>query len=734
MKRLLNGLLVLVAAAALGTHAPARAAAGVIDNFEIVSTAAAFGGSTPPGAAGPYVLITAIAHGKLDPAHALNAGIVDLANAPRDASGLVSYSTDVLILRPQSAAKATRLLYYDVVNRGGKLGLEDFVGGDLVGGTAPPSTFPSLLQKGYTLVWSGWQGDIAQSGDGFHGAVGTAFPIARNADGTDITGLTTQEFIGSGTTMRLSYKPASLTDFSEVKFSARQSWYNSNHQLGYRSSYSAAVSDWKYVTNSDGSYSVSFTPPQFVPDEHNVSVKPDAGTIYTFVYRAKQPRVNGIGFAAVRDLVSYLKNLPADAQGHANPLRDMLSARCIVSSCSSNPTTNFDVAVAAGESQSGRFLKDFLYQGFNVDKFGKIVFDGMLPIISGAKRTWVNRRFSQPGATTTAHSDHWQPGDQFPFTYGVLTDRYSGVSDGILKKCLATATCPKILHVDSSVEWWQGRGSLVVTDDHENDLALPSNVRVYLIAGAKHQSGVGVRTGINTLPSSTSACLFPTVNIKTSTVWRALLSRLTDWVTVGAVPPASVHPTVAGGAIRMTPTQIDYAFPADVTNVKVPLGDAATPTVINGAHVGYYNQIYTTDYFPASGQAEPIVDFTKGYVQHVPKLDSNGNEMGGIVTPEVKVPVSSYVGWSLRKNGFAVGESCGLEGSSVPLAVNASVKSAGDKRATLADLYPTRSDYIAKYRAAANDLQALGFILPLDNQNWYQPAPTNISSNLIPNP
>ncbi|WP_431257957.1 alpha/beta hydrolase domain-containing protein [Roseateles chitinivorans] len=581
MNKFLNALSMSTAGMIFLVSTPAHSAAGIIDNFQVISTVDAFNGATPPGAAGPYILITAIAHGKLDPLHPLNAGIVDIQNAARDSNGMVSYSTDVLILRPKSAANAVRVLYYDVVNRGNKLGLADFVGGDLVAGTPPPATFPSLVQKGYTVVWSGWQGGIAQSGDGLHGVLGTSFPVAKNSDGSDITGLTTEEFIGSGNTIRLTYKPASPSNFSEVKFLARQSWYNRDHRLGYNTSYATQVASWNYVTNADGSYSVHFTPPAVVPDERNVSVPADAGTIYTFVYRAKQPLLNGIGFAAVRDLVSYLKNLQADGQGHVSPLKDMMTARCVMTSCASNPTTNFDVAIAGGQSQSGRFLKDFLYQGFNADKFGKTVFDGMLPMISGGKRAWVNMRFSQPGATSTAHSEHWQPGDQFPFTYGVLTDRYSGSSDGILKKCQTNGTCPKILHIDSSLEWWQGRGSLVVTNDSGLDITQPANVRVYMVSGARHASGPGVRTGVNSLPSSTNACLLPLTNIKTATIWRGLLSKLVGWVTVGANPPASLHPTVAGGAVQMSPDQPGYTFPASVGSLRVPLGDAATPTIIS---------------------------------------------------------------------------------------------------------------------------------------------------------
>ena len=321
-------------AAPVTTQAAVRAtgAAGIIDRFEVVSSVDAYGGATPAGAAGPYTVITGIVHGRLAPTHADNAGIVDLDNAPRDAKGYVAYTTDVVILRPKTAAVARRVLFYDTVNRGNKPALAAFIGGGaLVDGAAPDASFPSLLRAGYTVVWSGWQSNVVQSGAGATGAVGTKFPTAVERDGTPITGLSREEFIpgnaAGAQTLPLSYAPASLDDRSEVTFTARQSWIGADGKQSTASA-SVPVTTWNYVPNSAGSAAVQFTPPAMVPAADGSFVAPDAGTIYTFTYRAKNPTVAGIGFAAVRDLVSFLKNDSVDASGRANPVADLKAAAC----------------------------------------------------------------------------------------------------------------------------------------------------------------------------------------------------------------------------------------------------------------------------------------------------------------------------------------------------------------------------------------------------------------------
>lgn len=734
-------LLSVIAAAALlgacggGGNDNNSKPAGIVDQLEVVSSADAYGGVTPAGAAGPYTVISGIVHGRLNPNHPDNAGIVDLGKAPLDADGYVDYTTDVVILRPKSAANARRVLFYDVVNRGNKLAQNSFVGGGaLTSGAAPDANFPSLLRRGYTVLWSGWQGGIDQTGNGASASVGTSFPTATNSDGSPITGLSREEYIpdyggGNGTSFKLSYPPASLTDKSEVTFTARQTWLNAAGKEDYNAP-SSPVTTWDYVTNADGSVSVSFTPPATVPGQNGVgTVAPDAGTIYSFVYRAKNPVVMGIGFAAVRDLVSFLRYSNADGKGTANPLNDLKTAACAAgTNCAASPTTNFDIALGEGISQSGRFMRDFLYQGFNKDTAGRTVFDGMMPIISGGRRTWVNTRFAQGGRWSKQHEDHWMPGDQFPFAYNVIADPVSGTTDGLLKQCQASSTCPKIMQVDGAFEWWGGRASLVVTDGQAHDLTLPTNVRYYLVSGTQHGGGAGVSTGIVTQPAVGSNCQFAGSPVSETPVERALIPALEDWVVAGTAPPPSQYPTVASGKL-VAATQAALGFP-DLSSVIVPNGASATPTALSLSGVGKPNQIFVTDY----SAAVPVANLSEQYTVLVPKVDANGNETSGILMPELAAPLGTYTGWNLRAAGHAMGDGCISTGTAIPFAVSGATKAAGDPRSTLADLYSGRADYQAKFGAATDALVSQGYLTSLDGTNVYKAGAANVSTALIPNP
>ncbi|GAC1411955.1 MAG: alpha/beta hydrolase domain-containing protein [Burkholderiaceae bacterium] len=710
---------------------PVAAKSAGVDRFEVVSTVDAYNGATPPGAAGPYQVITGVVHGKLDPADPANAGIVDLANAPRDADGFVVYTTDAVILRPKNPATAKRVLFYDVVNRGNKLGQGAYIGGGaLTSGAVPDPTFPSLLQNGYTIVWSGWQGNITQTGNGAISTVGVTFPVAKQKDGTPITGLAREELVpdfAGSTAIALTYAPASLTDKSEVVFTARQSWNNSVGKQDYASP-STPVPTWNYVQAADGTVSVSFTPPTTVTGLNGASVAPDAGTIYEFVYRAKDPTVNGTGFAAVRDFVAFLRASDKDLQGNPNPLNDMKSASCAAGTgCTANPTTNFDVALGEGISQSGRFLRDFLYQGFNRDLKGNKVFDGLMPVIPAGRRTWTNLRFSQIGRWSKEHEDHFMPGDQFPFAYNVTNDPLTGANDGLLKNCLSTSTCPKIMQIDGSYEWWGGRASLIVTDGAGKDLTLPDNVRYYLVPGTQHGGSAGVSTGILTIPAAGSMCQLPGSPVAETPVTRALIPKLEKWVIANTTPPASQYPTVASGTLVRSTA---IGFP-DLSAVVVPNGNTATPTPLSVNFRGVYNQVFVTDYT----NAVPVVDTSRQYTVLVPRVDANGNETTGVAVPDVKVPLATYTGWNLRATGHAQDEACTSNGAAIAFAVNPAAKTGGaDTRASLAELYLGRADYQAKVDAAANALVAQGYLLPLDAANVYSTNARKVSSALLPAP
>ncbi len=719
---------------------------GFVDQFQVISTADAYGGATPAGASGPYSVITAVVKGKLNPKHPNNAVIVDILNAPVGSDGLVAYSTDVVILRPKSASTARRVMFYDVVNRGNKIGLASFVGpGAMDTGAAPNAAFPSLLSSGYTVVWSGWQSNIAQTGTSATagtGLVGTNFPTAINADGSPITGLSREEYIpdyagGTLNLIPLSYPPASMTDMSQVTFTARQSWLNASGLQEYNVP-SVPVTNWSYVTATNGTVSVQFTPPASVPTPNGSKVAPDSGTIYSFVYNAKNPLVSGIGFAAVRDLITFLKNSSADAQGNANPLNDMKGAACAdSSSCASNPSTNYDVAMSEGVSQSGRYLRDFLYQGFNDNATGGKVFDGMIPIIPAGRRTWTNWRFNQGGRWGKMHEDHWMPGDQFPFSYTTITDPVGGTNDGLMKLCLATNTCPKIMQIDGTFEWWGGRASLVVTDGKGKDLALPNNVRYYLVAGTQHGGGAGVTTGVVVQPSATTAatlftsnlCQFASSPVSQTPVERALIPAMENWITKNINPPASQYPTVAAGTL-VAPSQAAIAFPV-LTTATVPNITASTAQSLNANFAGSISQIMVTDY----SKAVPTYDLSKQYTILIPKVDKNGNEISGILMPEMAVPVATYAGWNVRGAFHAMGEGCSSTGSSIQLPLTAAAaQAAGDSRSPLSNLYLGRADYINKFSTATDSLVSRGFLTNLDALNVYKLGAQSISPTLIPNP
>ncbi|MEI7740698.1 MAG: alpha/beta hydrolase domain-containing protein [Betaproteobacteria bacterium] len=739
-------VIVLIACSSNNTPNNLSNSPGFVDQFQVISTADAYGGATPAGASGPYSVITAVVKGKLNPKHPNNAGIVDILNAPVGSDGLVAYSTDVVILRPKSASTARRVMFYDVVNRGNKIGLTRYVGpGAMDTGAAPNAAFPSLLSSGYTVVWSGWQSNVAQTGTSATagtGLVGTNFPTAINADGSPITGLSREEYIpdyagGTLNLIPLSYPPASMTDMSQVTFTARQSWLNASGLQEYNVP-SVPVTTWSYVTATNGTVSVQFTPPASVPTPNGSNVAPDSGTIYSFVYNAKNPVISGIGFAAVRDLITFLKNSSSDAQGNANPLNDMKGAACAdPSSCASNPSTNYDVSIAEGVSQSGRYLRDFLYQGFNDNAAGGKVFDGMLPIIPAGRRTWTNWRFNQAGRWGKMHEDHWMPGDQFPFSYTTITDPVGGTNDGLMKLCLATNTCPKIMQIDGTFEWWGGRASLVVTDGKGKDLALPNNVRYYLIAGTQHGGGAGVTTGVVVQPSAATAatlftsnlCQFASSPVSMTPVERSLIPAMENWITRNINPPASQYPTVAAGTL-VAPSQAAIGFPV-LTTASVPNITASTAQSLNANFAGSISQIMVTDY----SKAVPSYDLSKQYTVLVPKVDKNGNEISGILMPEMAVPVATYAGWNVRGAFHAMGEGCSSTGSSIQLPLTAAAaQAAGDSRSALSNLYLGRADYINKFSTATDSLVSRGFLTNLDALNVYKLGAQSISPTLIPNP
>ena len=339
------------------------------------------------GAVGAYEKLVGQAFGELDPSDPHNDEIVNIDRAPVNTHGMVEYVTDFYILKPVDMQRGNRTLFYNVVNRGNKGG-EFLVGGG--GGNDPTTADDSgdglLMSEGYTLVWSGWQGDLARG----NGRLSIDLPAARNADGSPIRRWIMTEYV--------LYEPASSVSLSwdrgnrgfEPYMPVEESMSGArlNERVGPHVPPKLITRDrWSFATCDAGSANAR-------PSKVDVCLSSGFSThrIYQLVYEARDPLVNGIGFAATRDLVSFLRYNTT----HDNPLVALSGTPDVGSGSPIRHTLAF------GSSQSGRFLKDLIYQGFGQDVQGRIVFDGAIPKVSGSRRQFNNREFSMPSCFSTS--------------------------------------------------------------------------------------------------------------------------------------------------------------------------------------------------------------------------------------------------------------------------------------------------------------------------------------------
>jgi hypothetical protein len=637
----------LLVGCALPEKGPSSGPAATVERIEVVNRKPAFGG-TRFGDVGEYEMIVAVAHVKVDPRHQANQRIIDLA-AAADPDGMVRYRTDVVILRPREADKASRVLVFEVANRGRKLVLPLIDDGDLQADTAKQAGNGWLMRQGHTMLWIGWQGDLPLDRSGQN--VGMALPLATDR-GAPITGTSLEELIfdapGALGTMPLSY-PTATPDTARAELTVRARPDTPATVL--------SADSWRYKNASEIEFK---RPPEF-----------DAGAIYQFRYEARDPRPMGLGMAAVRDVVTFLKVAQTDAEGQTQPMADIRP----------------NVTVVLGISQSGRFLRDFLWQGFNAAPSGGRVFDAAMPTISGSRKSFTNARWAQPGRVSLEHEDHWFYGDQFPFGYGTITDPMTGRTDGIFARCRTDDTCPKLMHVDSNLEFWQGRSSLVVTDGAERDVPLPYDVRAYLMSSTQHVASRAPVAGICQLPNNPA---------KQSSTYRALMTRLIAWARDAQPPPPSRFPSVAAGTLVL-PQRASMGFP-DLGSLGLVL-----PAVLN-------------DLNPADQSVIPArVDTNRRYMLFVPRTDADGHDIAGIRVPDIDAPLATHTGFGLRKAGFAEGQLCGLNGSYLPLSNDVQERSAKrDPRLSIAERYSTRMAYVQQVRASAERLKTDGLMLEED--------------------
>lgn len=617
-----------------------------------------FAGGQPFGSVGSYEKIVGRFHGELDPTHPLNSGIVDLDNAPRNAGGRVEYSADFYILKPVDLARGNGALFYDVNNRGNKLILSQF-------NSAPRENDPStpdhagngfLMRHGFVVVWSGWIPGLPAGNNALRLEVPAA--TARSAS---IEETVWDEFLlntKGEMQARLTFRAAS-TDRSTAKLLVRDTNDSPPTVLG--------PDQWEFVGDQAIRLLPAGTP--FQP-----------GAIYQLVYRAANPPVAGIGLAATRDLVSFLRYAGADDGGTPSPL-------------AAGGTPAIRRALAHGTSQSGRYLRDFVYRGFNEDERSQIVFDGINPHIAGA-RLFLNYRFAQPNRMThTAHGFMFYPEVTFPFAYETQADPLTGKSDGILARCAARGNCPKVIHTVSSTEYWQSGNSVITTDPlGQRDSTPPDTVRHYLIAGTQH-------VGFPTMPKGVCALPYNPVDLRP--VLRALARALDRWVADGTPPPPSRYPRIADGSLVGMEA---LGFP------KIPgVTLAARP-----------NARLRMDYGPdyergIIGRVLPEIR-PETYGVLVPKVDADGNEVAGIRLPDIAVPTGTATGWVVRSaEAGGAGALCYLDGFFLPFAKTKAEREAkGEPRPALEERYRDKADYVARVRQAAEALEREGYVLGED--------------------
>jgi hypothetical protein len=691
-----------------------------IERLDIRGTGLAFNGASF-GNVGTYTYTLAQATARVSPKDDCAATIVDLPNTVPDAAGNVRYTFDVVLLAPTDAARGNGTLLYEVSNRTNALLVPSLNEGSVndiysnvrpqvvttatghVAGVGAGNGF--LMNQGASIVWAGWQGDRPQTLTGPAAAIsatqrwyapGMTLPIAVDVTNGNapITGRVQDEFIADNASANLlgTYYKQAPGSQATATLTVRKTPMSAPITV--------APSLWTYTagsgtgvaggTGADGYGFVTIDRAAVRADATYAAALDaglDNGSIYQFNYTAVEPKVMGLGFLATRDLVSFLRHGTA-----GNPMAGRVQ------------TTLF-----GGISQSGRFVRDFLWQGFNADAQKRRVFDGMLPLVGGSRKTYTNYRWSKPGDYSRQHETHYTPGDQFPFGYATLTDPIGGRTDGLLMKCMKDGTCPKLIQYDSPIEFGGARASLVATDGLGNDVAVPDNVRLVYANGTQHspsQLAANARTqpdmAVTRSVAATAASDAPNVVNSSTALVRALYVNLDGWVKGTAQPLPNAWPSARAGTLAVPTSSPASLGGPDLSGVAFTGVAGAPGLAFNGVH----NTLSLND-----ESVIPSAVGTKFYVVQLPTVDGQGNEVAGVKLPDSSVPLATFAGYSLRKSGFVAGDQNGLNGSQLAFALTDALRQPGDPRRSVQSLYGSKAGYVAAVEQSVTDLVARGWML-----------------------
>jgi hypothetical protein len=619
------------------------------------------------GAVGPYERLDGTIHFAVDPAHPANAAIIDLDRAERGAGGLVHFAADFCLLRPADPARGNRRLLFDVVNRGRRRVPRLF-------NRAPDPIPPTvridpgdgfLMRHGWTVVWCGWQWDVIRGG----ALMGLAAPPARDDHGRPIEGWVLVEFQPNAPCpdhllcdrVHQTYDAASLDD-PEAALTVRD-WLHGPRTVIPRAR-------WRFARDNGGR-------PVADPTRVWLDGGFDPGRIYAVTYRTRVCPVVGTGLLAVRDCVAFLR-FAGITDG--NPCAGALER-----------------VYGFGVSQSGRFLRHFLYLGLNVDEAGRQVFDGLIPHVAGARRGEFNHRYAQPSQQAAPGFGHLMP-----FTDDDQTDPLTGRTDGLLRRQRALGGVPRVLYTNTAAEYWRGDASLLHTDlEGTRDVEPPEEVRIYHFAGTQHGPGGLPLSTRNAVDGAHGAHALGTIDY--TPLLRAALVNLDRWVSEGVAPPPSAFPRLAdGGAVTGHAALTTFrAFPGVVTPDPERLWHVRRVDLGPEAERGI-------------GRYPPVLGAP--YPSFVAAVDADGNEMAGIRLPDVAVPVATVTGWNPRHPGIGgAGQILSMLGSTLPFPATAAERARrGDPRPAIDERYRDRADYLARVRAVAEELAAARYVLVED--------------------
>jgi Alpha/beta hydrolase domain len=617
-------------------------------------------------AGGAYERLDGSIHFAVDPLAAANTAIVDLDKAERDAAGLVHFWADFCLLQPIDAARANGRLLFDVANRGRRnlTGIFNQSERPTLAAEAIDPGDGFLMRRGWTLAWCGWQWDVLRS----PAQMGLEAPQALE-HGRPIEG---QVLVQFQPVIRLPDHP--LCDRTHRPYAAAnveqqdaglavRDWLDGPRTVIPRSK-------WRFARDEDG---------KPVADDSNVWLEGgfDPGRFYEVVYRTSTCPIVGSGLLAVRDAASFLRY---GETGDGNPCASRIE-RCY----------------GYGVSQTGRFLRHFLYLGLNLDEKGRQVFDGLLPHVAGARRGQFNHRYAQPSQQNTPDFGHLMP-----FAADEQTDPVTGIRDGILRRQRELGGAPRIIATNSGAEYWRGDGSLLHTDiEGKRDLDPPDEMRIYYMAGTQHTRGTLPLTSSNGIEGASGTNAFNAIDY--APLLRAALVNLDAWVSEGREPPPSVYPRLADG------TEV----PADeVLEAFRRLGVTTVPDVhrlkkLRRLDLGSNASSGIGRYPPQPGAA---------YTTYVPAVDSDGNELGGIRLPDVAAPLATYTGWNPRDPATGGdGQIIDMLGSTLPFATTPEERRGSiDPRPSIAERYRNRDEYLARVRAIAEVLALGRYVLAED--------------------